>query len=349
LKILFLYTELAGYFTSCLHVLSPKVDEIHIVRWPINKEAPFEFAFPTNVFIYNREEYSRNALLQLAQEINPDKIICSGWIDKGYLKVCRVYKGKIPTVMSMDNHWVGTAKQYLMQIIAPLTIHRCFSHAWVPGDPQKKYALKLNFHPDQIHTGFYSADTEYFSEISKEVTPAKKEKMPKRILYVGRYIESKGIITLWNAFANAVESTQSNWELWCLGTGELYNKRKIHPGIKHFGFVQPAELANYLAQTSFFILPSTFEPWGVAVHEMAASGMPLICSDQVGAAPLFLQEGKNGFQFKAGNEIQLQKLLVKMMSLSDSEILKMGELSHALAQQITPKLWTDQVMNFSLS
>ena len=349
MKILFLYTELAGYFVSCLHALCPSVDEIHIVRWPVNKEAPFEFLFPDNVFVYKRDEYSGSALLKLAQEIKPDKIICSGWIDKDYLKVCRAFKGKIPTVMSMDNHWLGTAKQYLMQIIAPFTLHRCFSHAWVPGEPQKKYALKLHFQPHQIYTGFYSADTEYFSEIFRKVTPAKMDNLPKRILYVGRYIESKGISTLWNAFANAVESTQSNWELLCLGTGELYDLRKIHRRIKHFGFVQPAELENYLCQTSFFILPSTFEPWGVAVHEMAASGMPLICSDQVGAAGIFLQEGKNGYQFEAGNEVELQELLVKMMSLSDSEILKMGELSHELAQQITPKLWADQVMNFSLS
>ena len=349
MKILFLYTELAGYFVSCLHELSQKVEEIHIVRWPVNKEAPFEFSFPANVFVYEREEYYGSALLKLAHEINPDKIISSGWMDKGYLKVCRAFKGKIPTVMSMDNHWLGSAKQYLMRIIAPFTIHRCFSHAWVPGNPQKKYALKLNFHLDQIQTGFYSADTHYFSEIYKMVTLSKKENLPKRILYVGRYIESKGISTLWNAFANAVESTQRTWELWCLGTGELYGPRKIHPRIKHFGFVQPSELDIYLAQTSFFILPSTFEPWGVVVHEMAASGMPLICSDQVGAASLFLQEGKNGYRFQAGNELELEKLLIRTMSLTDVEILKMGELSHALAQQITPKLWADKVMNFSLS
>ena len=323
--------------------------EIHIFHWPVNKEAPFEFAFPANIFVYKREEYSGNELLKKTLEINPNKIICSGWIDKEYLKVCRVYKGKVPTVMSMDNQWLGTAKQYLMQMLAPFTIHRCFSHAWVPGDIQKKYALKLHFQPHQIQTGFYSADVDFFSDLFNRFTSSKKEKLPKRILYVGRYIESKGIVNLWNAFANAVESTQSNWELWCLGTGELYDQRKIHPRIKHFGFVQPAELLNYLNQTSFFTMPSLFEPWGVVAHEMAATGMPLICSDQVGAASLFLLEGKNGYQFQAGNELELQELLVKMMSLSDAEILKMGDFSHKLAQQITPKLWADQLMNFSLS
>lgn len=349
MKILFLYTELAGYFVSCLHELSLDVEEIHVVRWPVNKEAPFEFSFPANVFVYEREDYSGNSLLRLARKINPDKIFCSGWIDKGYLKVSRVFKGKIPTVMSMDNHWFGSTKQYLMRIIAPFMIHRYFSHAWVPGDPQKKYALKLHFHPDRIQTGFYSANTDFFSEIFSRVNPSKKENLPKRILYVGRYIESKGVLTLWNAFVKAIDSTNSNWELWCLGTGELYDQRKIHPKIKHFGFVQAAELEYYLAKTSFFILPSTFEPWGVVVHEMAASGMPLICSNEVGSASSFLQEGKNGYIFPSGNELALQQVLEEIMSLEDSEILKMGEISHELAQQIIQKLWVDKVLNFSLS
>lgn len=339
---------MAGYFVSCLNELSPQVKEIHIVRWPVNKEAPFQFEFPKNVIVYERENYSRKTLIDLARQINPDKIICSGWIDKGYMKVCRAFKGKIPTVMSMDNHWLGSAKQQLMRFLAPFTLHRCFSHAWVPGDPQRNYALRLNFQESRIQTGFYSADTEYFSAISNRIGPAKKETLPHRLLYVGRYIESKGISTLWNAFIQAIESTNSKWELWCLGTGDLFDQRKIHPSIKHFGFVQPVDLEEDLAQTSFFILPSTFEPWGVVVHEMAASGMPLICSDQVGAASLFLKEGINGYLFESGNENQLKELLIKIMSLSDETILKMGEQSLVLSQQITPKIWVEKLMGFSL-
>lgn len=346
MKILFLYTELAGYFVSCLHELSQQVEEIHIVRWPVNKEAPFQFSFPDNVFVYEREAYSQQTLLQLAKQINSDKIICSGWIDKGYMNVCLTFKGKIPTVMSMDNQWHGTAKQQLMRLMAPFTLHRCFSHAWVPGEPQKIYALKLHFPESKIQTGFYSADTEYFSKIFRKISPAKKEDFPKRLLYVGRYIESKGLLTLWNAFITAVELTQSNWELWCLGTGEMYDQRVEHPQIKHFGFIQPSDLETYLAQTGVFILPSNFEPWGVVVQEMAASGMMLICSDQVGAATLFLQEDKNGFQFEAGNETALRELLVKMMLMTDDKIQQMGELSQLLAQQITIKSWTKTVLDF---
>jgi glycosyltransferase involved in cell wall biosynthesis len=348
MKILFLYTELAGYFVSCIQELSKQVEEIHIVRWPVNKEAPFQFVFPGNVVVYERNHYNPKSLLQLARQINPDKIICCGWIDKGYLSICRNFRGRVPTVMSMDNHWQATPKQQLMRLIAPFTIYRCFSDVWVPGTPQKKYALKLHFREVKIQTGFYSADTDYFSNIFKKISSGKKEYFPKRILYVGRYIESKGIFTLWNAFIKAVELTHSDWELWCLGTGELYEQRVEHPRIKHFGFVQPSEMESYLAQTSVFMLPSSFEPWGVVVHEMAASGMPMICSDKVGAASAFLKPGKNGFIFKAGDEKELQSLLVKVMLMNSDELVEMGEVSHEIGQQITPKIWAEKVMGFNL-
>lgn len=348
MKILFLYTELAGYFVSCIHELSKQVKEIHIVCWPVNSEAPFKFVFPENVVLYERDQYSRGTLLQLARQINPDKIICSGWIDEDYLNVCRAFKGKVPTVMSMDNHWHATAKQQIMRLIAPFILHRCFSEAWVPGALQKKYAIKLLFREKKVQTGFYSADTEYFSDIYKKISPGKKVDFPKRILYVGRYIESKGIFTLWNAFINAVEQTKSNWELWCLGTGELFVQKVEHPNIKHFGFVQPSEMASYLAQTSVFVLPSSFEPWGVVVHEMATAGMALICSDQVGAASLFLKNGFNGFLFQAGNEKALQELFVKVMLMNSDELIKMGNISHELGKQLTPKIWAEKVVGFNL-
>src|SRR5690554_8171443 len=65
--------------------------------------------------------------------------------------------------MSMDNHWLGGPKQQLMRVLAPWVLHRSFSHAWVPGSPQKTYALKLGFKAERIQTGFYSADVPLFA------------------------------------------------------------------------------------------------------------------------------------------------------------------------------------------
>ncbi|HET6992010.1 MAG TPA: glycosyl transferase family 1, partial [Bacteroidia bacterium] len=78
---------------------------------------------------------------------------------------------------------------------------------------------------------------------------------------------------------------------------------------------------------------------GVAVHEFAAAGFPLLLSDQVGAASSFLDEGKNGFSFPAGDAGAIEKIVEKISRLPDEELLKMGEKSLELANTITTSGW----------
>ena len=54
------------------------------------------------------------------------------------------------------------------------------------------------------------------------------------------------------------------------------------------------ELAGRYVDADVFALLSRHEPWGVVVNEAAASGLPLVLSDRVGAAYDLLREGENG-------------------------------------------------------
>ncbi len=326
---------------SCFGALAAKNVEVHVVRWPVNKEAPFEFDIPEGVTIYDRTNYTNDGLLELVKEINPDKIITSGWIDKGYLKVCRQFKGKIPTVLTLDNHWFGNTKQQLMRLLAPFYIKRHFSHAWVPGEPQAVYARKLGF-GNNIHTGFYSADTNHFKDIF--ATKQRSTDLPKRFIYVGRYIPAKGLDLLFDAFIEIQNEQVSEWELWCLGAGELYDQRPLHPQIKHHGFVQPAQMNSLLNETGVFVLPSRFEPWGVVVHEMAVAGFPMICSSAIGSVSDFLKDGKNGYIFENESKESLKQALRKIMELDQKQLQQMSSASHQLGLQHTPEKWAETVI-----
>jgi glycosyltransferase involved in cell wall biosynthesis len=55
------------------------------------------------------------------------------------------------------------------------------------------------------------------------------------------------------------------------------------------------ELAQRYVDADVFALLSRHEPWGVVVNEAAASGLPLVLSDRVGAANDLLRHGVNGF------------------------------------------------------
>lgn len=342
--ILFLYTELAGYFLACVRTLLEEHPvDVHIIRWPVNKEAPFNFGESSNISFYERNDYTDDQLIALAKEINPDIIVCSGWIDKGYLKTVKSFGKKIPSVITIDNHWFGSAKQQVARMLSPFVLKSKFTHAWVPGSPQVEYAKKLGF--KNIETGFYSADVPLFKAQHEANRSAKTKAFPHRFIYIGRYLEFKGIFDMWSAFAKLHEEQENDWELWCLGTGDLYDQRIEHPKIKHFGFVQPDELKEYIQKTGVFILPSHKEPWAVTVHEFAAAGFPLICSDKVGAIDRFVEEGQNGYVFPSGDETALLKTMKSIVAKSDDELLKMGEKSIELADQITPSRWSQTLIN----
>ncbi len=341
MKFLFLYTEIAEYFLACCHELT-KHGEVHIVRWAVNKEAPFKFQFNEHIKIYNKENYNIKELQELVKTINPSIIICSGWIDRDYLKITKTYYGKIPTVMTCDTHWTGSLKQQIARVLSRFTLLKTFSHAWVPGQSQKQYALRLGFKVGKILTGFYSCDLMRFESIYQNQFQQKQKQFPKRFLFVGRYVELKGIKELWKAFIDLNDEQPNDWELWCLGVGDITPIK--HPKIKHFGFVQPSDLSSYAKQTGVFVLPSRFEPWGVVVHEYAASGFPLLLSNQVGAKEQFLHVDKNGFEFEAGNMESIKLALKKVMALKDIQLLDMGATSNKLSKSISPKTWVDSLL-----
>ncbi len=340
----FLYTEIAEYFLACCNRLAEH-GAVHIIRWPVNKEAPFRFEVNPAIRLYSRQDYTLPQLQALVASLKPDVLICSGWIDKDYLKISKAYFKKIPTVMTCDTHWTGSLKQRLATVLSRFTLLRIFSHAWVPGGIQRRYALKLGFKTDHIHTGFYSCDLGFFNTVYESQRPQKEVLFPKRFLYVGRYYAFKGIQELWQAFTELQQEEPNDWELWCLGAGDLEPAQ--HPKIRHFGFVQPKDLGEYTSQTGVFVLPSRFEPWGVVAHEFAASGFPLLLSEPVGARDAFLKEGVNGFVFRAGDVGSIKEQLKHVIALSEERLLEMGAQSHTLAQSISPAAWVNTLLAIS--
>jgi glycosyltransferase involved in cell wall biosynthesis len=341
-RIAILYSELADYSLACFRALSNQDAEVLLVHWSLNPEAPFQFDLSFVRHLYSRDTLNNESLLKVVSDFDPHLILSSGWLDKGYLRVCRKFQKKIPTVLSMDNHWVGSFKQLMARLVSPFTIRRAYSHAFVPGAIQKEYALKLGFPNEAIMLGFYSADVEKFNGIYEAIKEVKEDRLPHRFLYLGRYVEHKGIYDLWNAF-NEVRKDHPNWELWCVGTGAEYENRVKGDGIRHFGFVQPNDLEPILKKTSVYILPSHFEPWGVSVQEMAISGFPLILSDEIGSREAFLRTGENGEVFKAGSVEQLIHSMRLMAAKSDDKLLKMCQNSHNLGNSNSPDIWASSL------
>ena len=142
-KVLFLYLELSDYFLSSLRILQNFVDEIHVLHYPVNMEAPFDLDFPEKMHFYNLKKFNLNQLHNLSLEINPSIILCSGWVDSNYLKIVKYYHKKIPTVLLFDNQWKASLKQVLGVLLSSFILKNKFSNVWVTCNKILDYYIQL--------------------------------------------------------------------------------------------------------------------------------------------------------------------------------------------------------------
>ncbi|MEM7161960.1 MAG: glycosyltransferase family 4 protein [Bacteroidota bacterium] len=339
-KILFLHSELATYFLACVEELSRRA-EVHIIHWPINPEAPFQFSFSDQIQFYAKEDFDEGTLVSKVADINPDMIVCSGWRDPLYMKIIKRRTTGIQ-ILSLDNPWSGNWKQVVWSLLSRFRLKPFFNYVWVAGERQKTYASKLGFEKEQILPFLYSADLSSFQAIFHEKKSIEKEE--KSILYIGRYSEEKNTDFLFDAFQK-FRAKHPEWTLVCMGTGPLFNKRQDFEGIKHLGFVQPEEMKYHLLRASAFVLPSLFEPWALVAHEMAACGMVLLLSDAVGAKERFLKEKENGFSFDPHSKSSLLGAFNQLADLDDEQLREFSEKSFSLSNEISPQKWASSLVD----
>ena len=142
----------------------------------------------------------------------------------------------------------------------------------------------------------YATDLEPYLNLFK--TQTNRQDGPRKFLYVGRYLELKGVKDLWTAYRH-YRQRGGDWELHLAGTGELWDERPNVAGMHHHGFMQRDDLMDLAKSCDVLVMPSHYDHWGVAVQEMAAVGLPLILSDQVASGTDFLKDHENGRVFEA--------------------------------------------------
>lgn len=340
-KIVLFFSRLSDYMLNTLKIYVESSDNsITVFKTnPDLDEAPFEFNLKNSrIDFFDKEIFSKEELLDKVLSIKPDLILCSGWANSKYNYVVKEVHNKVQCILTMDNQWHGTLRQCLGLIYSRINLINKFKKIWVPGLPQVDYAKKLGFKEENIIEGWYVANKENF--IKENI-----KKINKKFVFVGRYIEIKGIRELCNAFIEINNEKQTDWELYCIGAGSLMSSLPKHDKIHHLGFMQPEELKLFSNDTGVFVLPSHFEPWGVVVQEFALAGFPLIVSNKVGAASKFVDE-RNGVVFESGNINSLKKALVSFTKKDEDSLLKMSSESVVKALKVNEESWTNKLNSF---
>jgi glycosyltransferase involved in cell wall biosynthesis len=350
MKILYLYAEVMGYTMATISALAEHGVEVHVVHWDHKKLTPYQTPVIPNVYMYKRSSLNISDMQILANDISPTITVVSGWMDRDYMSVAKqLLATGSSVVIGLDSHWHGTLRHWLMALLGRMGYFtKFYSHAWVAGVFQFEYARRLGFSKEKIVYDLYSADLRLFNKAYECSVKIKNQHYPHRFLYVGRFEPIKGLNVLIEAWAE-LGTQRGDWELHLIGNGTLKSMLEATSGVVTKDFMQPDKLMHEVAGAGCFLLPSLGEPWGVVAHEFAAAGLPLIVSDNVGAASTFLISGMNGYSFIAGNSHALAERMCQIISMTDQELHAMAVSSHALSQRITPETSARNLLSISSS
>ncbi len=227
----------------------------------------------------------------------------SGWAYPAFNSLgdeVRAAGGKV--CLLMDNNWRGDFRQWLGAPWFRVFQRPKFEAVLVPGKSGRRLARWYGMPDERIFEGMYGADSRLFFN-----GPPLTER-PKRIIFVGQYIERKGCVPLARAFAS-VAHLLPDWELNMYGSGPLQSAIPSHSQIKVHGFIQPEQLGALYREARIFALPSRSEAWGLVVHEAALSGCQLLLSDAIGAASDFAT-AQNSRTFRPDDEAGMASALV---------------------------------------
>ena len=132
-------------------------------------------------------------------------------------------------------------------------------------------------------------------------------------LFVGRMIHLKQIEMLILSFLQNFEDNL-DVHLNIVGNGELYEPLKSkyckYTNIHFKGAKFDQDLVKEYHNANVLVLPSDCEQWGLVVNEALSAGLPVICSDEVGAIHDLVEGKDTGLIFRHNDPEDLSEKML---------------------------------------
>jgi glycosyltransferase involved in cell wall biosynthesis len=208
----------------------------------------------------------------------------------------------------------------------------------------------MNVRSNNICTGLFFEHFIYAADMAqKDMQAARKRypSIPERpyFLVVTRLIHRKNVARLLKAYVlyrNNVAGIP--WDLVICGQGEqkAQLEESVHLGgldeFVHFpGFVSYHDVGFWYGLAGAFVHPALNEQWGLVVNEACAAGLPILCSNTVGACYDLVRENVNGFLFDPKATDDIAQSLLRMHETPPETRKRMGEESRLVVQLCSPK------------
>jgi glycosyltransferase involved in cell wall biosynthesis len=305
----------------------------------------------------------RRGMAAALNRLMPHAVAIAGWATpdaRACLAWCRRHGAR--AILMSDTRAADGRRVWWKEAVKRRLL-RGLDGALVAGRSQRDYLNSLGLPAERTAFGFDVVDNAYFRTASRQWRCQQDRPDRPYLLASNRFVPRKNLKALLQAFAayaQAIGNRQLQaWDLCLLGDGperqallqhagdlglwthagcpwDPERPRRSAPGVLFPGFRQIEELPRFYAHAAALIHPALSEPWGLVINEAMASGLPVLSSDNVGAAEELVDEGVNGFCFNPRSIEAITEALIRLACLPRERIEAMGAASDALIEQRCP-------------
>ena len=284
---------------------------------PIHHEARFlrGLRLPGAARVVRHDYPITPGIVSALRNSRPDVVVVSGWstfASQVALAWCRVHR--IPYVLLVESHDRGSRagwRRAVKDAVVPRLVRRA-SGVLAVGSLARESMLARGARPDRVGIFANTIDVGAFAQRAAELASRRSEIREEFglesgdvvVVCLARLVPEKGLDTLIRAVATAGRPVA----LLLAGSGAERSSlerlaRDLDVPVTFAGDLPWTRIIEAYVASDIFALLSLRETWGVVVNEAAACGLPLVLSDQVGAAPDLLRDGENGLLVAAGDSV----------------------------------------------
>ena len=248
------------------------------------------------------------------REAHPEVVVVTGWstfASQAAIVWCRARH--VPYLLLVSSHDAAPRPGWRRAVKGAIVprIVRGAAGALVLGTLSREALVARGARPDSVRIFANTVDGVEWGEradgLASRRPPLRTELGADDddivVLSVARLAPEKGLDTLVRAVADAHDPRLRLVVVGHGPDGPALERLATELGVRLrlVGELPWERLAEVYVAADIFALLSLREPWGVVVNEAAACGLPLVLSDQVGAAYDLLRDGENGAVVPTGN------------------------------------------------
>lgn len=346
MKVVLCWAGIAGYLGACWRALArrPEIDLSIIALGPGGSStSPFDGGLVAGLPCRLLDETERRDAARVAAlvvEQKPDVVHIPGWFLPAFRRLVR-HPALAGTkfILGMD-----TPRRYnLAQAVNKPRLFRFMrrmDRVIVAGERAWQYARFLGVPEPRIRRGLYGIDY-------AGIAPVYERRLrgpggwPRRFLFVGRYVDVKGIDVLVDGYRRYRAAVSDPWPLDCCGTGPLADLVRTDAGITDLGFIQPDRQADVWSGHGAFVLASRFDPWPLVIAEAAAAGLPVVCTEACGSAVELVRSFHSGLTV-ATEDPQALAAGLRWVHDSHARCPQIGLAGQQLAAAYSAELWAER-------